>query len=161
MSERFTRGNDAYYAWMAIRPRARITEAGIEIWAEGKGRYTLEIDFRGDQRIDLSLRDAVGPTSDLVALTRAVHTANAEGGEPLFELDDPFVFLRCSVLYVDGGVSLDELEAARQGLLARMDAHHEAFCAPGRRPFGVHIDDDGVGTLVPPSSGRHDPSVDE
>lgn len=39
--------------------------------------------------------------------------------------------------------------SVRQRIVARMDAWHPAFMAPGRRPLGVRIDDDGVGRLVP------------
>jgi hypothetical protein len=151
--QRFQHARDVFYTWNAFASRRQLTNTGFRVFREGKGSYAVQFDFSDPDVVRVVASRGVGPSRDPEALKALVAQANAEDPSLPFELPDPddlrdpFVYLRGVVPRIEGGVTIAELDACRQGLVERMNAYEEAFRAIGTLPFIVHVGEDGVGRM--------------
>lgn len=154
MSARVRDADQALVRWKGVRRDSRLRDNALDVLGHGLGHYRLAFDFGEAGVVAASGHDPIGPSADPEALQRAVDAANAEMGEGTFVVDGVYVTTRQRLDVGPEGILVEDLEACRQRLIARLDAYHAAFEAPGREPFGVHVGDDGVARVVPRVSGR-------
>jgi hypothetical protein len=152
-------GGSAYSAWTAVRRVAMQLDHGLELMRQGKGRYLVRFQFTEPGKVFVAVFDAVGPSADIDALRRAVDAANATEG-PRFELADPLVICREELTYGPEGITIEEFEGSRARMISRMDAHHDAFAAPGDLPFSLVSDERGFARIVPWSRVRAEKAIE-
>jgi hypothetical protein len=154
MSARVLDADQAMVRWKAVRRDTRLRDNALDVLGQGLGRYRLAFDFGEDGKVAVTGHDPVGPSADPDALQRAVDVANVAAGAGTFRISGVYVTTSETLPVGPEGILVEDLEACRQRLIARLDAHHASFEAPGRQPFGVHVGDDGVARIVPHVSGR-------